>query len=141
MLRILLPVDGSDNSNKSVSDFIRLLGWYRETPEIHLLNVQPPLHGGVSSFIDRENIKQYHQEEGFKGLQSARNLLEQAGIVYQPHILVGDPAEMIVHCATEKKCDQIVIGPRGLGGAKGLLMGSVANKLMQLSPLPVLLIK
>ncbi len=141
MLKILVPVDGSDNSNKSVSDFIRLLGWYKETPEIHLLNVQLPLHGGVSCFIDRENIKQYHQEEGFKSLQSARDLFEQAGIVCQPHILVGDPAEMIVHCAAEKKCDQIAIGPRGLGGVKGLLMGSVANKLMQLSPLPVLLIK
>ena len=141
MLKILVPVDGSDNSNKSVSDFIRLLGWYKETPEIHLLNVQLPLHGGVSCFIDRENIKQYHPEEGFKSLQSARDLFEQAGIVCQPHILVGDPAEMIVHCAAEKKCDQIAIGPRGLGGVKGLLMGSVANKLMQLSPLPVLLIK
>ncbi len=141
MLKILVPVDGSDNSNKSISDFIRLLGWYKETPEIHLLNVQLPLHGGVSCFIDRENIKQYHQEEGFKSLQSARDLFEQAGIVCQPHILVGDPAEMIVHCAAEKKCDQIAIGPRGLGGVKGLLMGSVANKLMQLSPLPVLLIK
>ena len=141
MLKILVPVDGSDNSNKSVSDFIRLLGWYKETPEIHLLNVQLPLHGGVSCFIDKENIKQYHQEEGFKSLQSARDLFEQAGIVCQPHILVGDPAEMIVHCAAEKKCDQIAIGPRGLGGVKGLLMGSVANKLMQLSPLPVLLIK
>ncbi len=141
MLKILVPVDGSDNSNKSVSDFIRLLGWYKETPEIHLLNVQLPLHGAVSCFIDRENIKQYHQEEGFKSLQSARDLFEQAGIVCQPHILVGDPAEMIVHCAAEKKCDQIAIGPRGLGGVKGLLMGSVANKLMQLSPLPVLLIK
>ncbi len=140
-MKILVPVDGSDNSNKSVSDFIRLLGWYKETPEIHLLNVQLPLHGGVSCFIDRENIKQYHQEEGFKSLQSARDLFEQAGIVCQPHILVGDPAEMIVHCAAEKKCDQIAIGPRGLGGVKGLLMGSVANKLMQLSPLPVLLIK
>ena len=141
MLKILVPVDGSDNSNKSVSDFIRLLGWYKETPEIHLLNVQLPLHGGVSCFIDRENIKQYHQEEGFKSLQSARDLFEQAGIVCQPHILVGDPTAMIVHCAAEKKCDQIAIGPRGLGGVKGLLMGSVANKLMQLSPLPVLLIK
>jgi hypothetical protein len=67
-----------------------------------LLNVRPLLHGDVSSFIDRENIKQCHQEEGVKGLQSARDLLEQAGIVCQPHILVGDLVGMIVHCATEK---------------------------------------
>ncbi|MDO8437947.1 MAG: universal stress protein [Nitrosomonadaceae bacterium] len=141
MLKILLPVDGSDTSNKAVADFIKLLGWYREIPEIHLLNVQPPLHGNVSRFIDKENIKQYHQEEGLKGLQASRDLLHQAGIACQFHILVGDPAEMIVRCATEKQCGQIVIGPRGLGAVKGLLLGSVASKVMQLSTTPVLLIK
>lgn len=141
MLKILLPVDGSDTSNKAVADFIKLLDWYREMPEIHLLNVQPPLHGNVSRFIDKENIKQYHQEEGLGGLQAARDLLQQAGIDCQLHILVGDPAEMIVRCAAEKQCGQIVIGPRGLGAVKGLLLGSVASKVMQLSTVPVLLVK
>ena len=141
MLKILLPADGSDTSNKAVVDFIKLLGWYKETPEIHLLNVQLPLHGDVSMFISKENIAQYHQEEGLKGLQAARDLLKQAGIACQFHIVVGDPAEMIVRYAAEKQYDQIVIGPRGLGAMKGLLLGSVANKVMQLSTVPVLLIK
>ena len=141
MLKILLPVDGSDTSNKAVVDFIKLLGWYKETPEIHLLNVQLPLHGDVSMFIGKENIAQYHQEEGLKGLQAARDLLELAGIACQFHIVVGDPAEMIVRYAAEKQCSQIVIGPRGLGAVKGLLLGSVASKVMQLSIVPVLLVK
>ncbi len=141
MLKILLPVDGSDVSNKAVANFIKLLDWYRETPEIHLLNVQLPLHGDICMFIDKENIKQYHQEEGLKALQASRDLLHQAGITCQFHILVGDPAEMIEHCAIEKQCNQIVIGPRGLGSVKGLLLGSVTNKVMQFSTIPVLLVK
>ena len=141
MLKILLPVDGSDNSSKSVTDFIRLLDGYKEKPEIHLLNVQYPLDGNVSLFINQADIKQYHQEEGLKCLQNTRDLLDQAGIAYQYHITVGDPAEMIVRFAAEKHYDQIVMGPRGKGNIQGLLLGSVTNKVMQLSSIPVLLVK
>ena len=76
-----------------------------------------------------------------KALQAARDLLGQAGLVYQSHVAVGDPVEMIMRYAAEKQCDQIVIGPHGLGLAQGLLLGSVANKVMQLSTIPVLLTK
>ena len=141
MLKILLPVDGSENSSKTVADFIQLLDWYKEKPEFHLLNVQYPLDGNVSLFINQTDIKQYHQEEALKSLQNTRDLLDQAGISYQYHILVGDPAEMIVRFATEKQYDQIIMGPRGKGGITGLLLGSVTNKVMQLSNIPVLLVK
>lgn len=141
MLKILLPVDGSDYANKAISGFIALLGWYKEKPELHLLNVQYPLRGNVALFINQTDIKQYHQEEGQKELQSTCALLDQAGVAYQYHIVVGDPAEMIVRFASEKQCDQIVMGPRGAGGIQGLLLGSVTSKVMQLAKTPVLLIK
>ena len=141
MFKILLPVDGSENASKTVADFIRLTDWYKEKPELHLLNVQYPLDGNVSLFINQADIKQYHQEEALKSLQNTRDLLDQAGISYQYHIIVGDPAEMIVRFATEKQYDQIIMGPRGKGGLSGLLLGSVTNKVMQLSNIPVLLVK
>lgn len=141
MLKILLPVDGSDASNKAVKNFIQLLNCYKETPEIHLLNVQLPLHGDVSLFIDGENIAQYHRDEGMERLKTARQLMDQADISYQFHIIVGEPAEIIVAFAKEKLLDQIVIGPRGMSAVKNLLLGSVANKVVQLSAIPVLLVK
>lgn len=141
MLKTLLPVDGSDNASKTVVDFIPLFDWYKERPALHLLNVQYPLDGNVSLFINQADIKQYHQEEGLKSLQSIRDLLDQQGIAYQYHILVGDPAEMIVRFASEKQFDQIVMGPRGKGGIQSLLLGSVTSKVMQLAQTPVLLVK
>ncbi|MBX3616389.1 universal stress protein [Nitrosomonas sp.] len=141
MLKILLPIDGSECSKKAVRDFIQLLDWYKEIPEFHLLNVQYPLDGNVSLFINQADIKQYHQEEGLKNLREARDILDQAEITHEFHITVGDPAEMIVRFATEKQYDLIVMGPRGRGGLKGLLLGSVTSKVMQLSQTPVLLIK
>jgi nucleotide-binding universal stress UspA family protein len=141
MVKILMPIDGSAASDKAVADFIQLLDWYKETPEIHLLNVQLSLHGDISMFIDKETIQQFHQENGMKKLQNARDLFNQAGLSCQYHITVGDPAEIIVQFAKERFFDQIVIGARGLGAVKSLLLGSVASKLIKLSSIPVLVLK
>lgn len=141
MLKVLLPVDGSENSTKAVAGFVQMIDWYKEKPELHLLSVQHSLDGNVSSFINQADIKQYHQDEGLKCLQNTRDFLDQNGVPYQYHITVGDPAEMIVRFAAEKHYDQIVMGPRGKGGIQGFLLGSVTNKVMQLSSIPVLLVK
>ena len=141
MLKVLLPVDGSEHSVKAVADFMKCGDWFRQQPELHLLNVQHALDGNVSLFINQADIRQYHQEEGLKCLQNVRDFLDHAGIAYQYHITVGDSAEMIVRFASEKGYDLIVMGPRGKGGVAGLLLGSVTNRVMQLSKIPVLLIK
>jgi nucleotide-binding universal stress UspA family protein len=141
MLKFLLPVDGSDASDRAIAKFITLIDWYKEKPEIHLLNVQFPQRGNVPLFIDKESIELYQQEEGMKELRAARELLDRAGIGYQLHITVGTPPDMILRYAKELNCNQIIIGPRGLGAVKGILLGSVASKVMQLSTIPVLLIK
>lgn len=141
MLKFLLPVDGSDTSNRAVAAFINLINWYKETPEIHLLNVQFPLRGNVPMFIDKESIDLYYQEEGRKELRAAGELLDHAGIAYRFHIVAGTPADMIVRYAEEMSFDQIIIGPRGLGAVRGILLGSVASKIMHLSTVPVLLLK
>lgn len=141
MLKILLPIDGSVNSVKAVRKTIEMMEWYKEKPEVHVLNVQFPLDGNVSLFIDQNEIKQYHQEEGIKCLQAACQLLDQAHISYKKHITVGDPAEMIERFAVDLQCNLIVIAARGHSVIKNLLLGSVVNKVMQLSSISVLLVK
>ena len=141
MLKMLLPVDGSDACSKAISQFIPILDWYKELPVIHLLNVQSPLHGDISVFVSQENIKQYHQEEGLKDLAQVRELLDAAKISYQYHIAIGEPAETIMQFAQAHQFDQIVMGPRGLGVVTGMLLGSIASKLIHLSDIPVLLVK
>ena len=141
MLRFLFPVDGSEASNRAISEFLKRIDWYRQFPEIHLLNVQFPQRGNVPLFIDKESIDRYHQEEGMKELRAARELLDEAGIICHYHIAVGTPPDVILQCAQEIGCDQIVMGPRGLGAVKRILLGSVASKVIELSTIPVLLIR
>lgn len=141
MLKIVLPVDGSEASGRAIEEFVKRLNWYRETPEIHLLNVRMPLTGNVSMFVNEDEVDDYYREEGLRGLQQARDYLEKNGVAYRHHIVAGEIVPMILQFAKEMQCDQIVIGPRGLGAIKGLLLGSVASKLIQLSTIPVLLLK
>ena len=141
MLKVLLAIDGSETALRAVTHVIKQFPADKTALEIHLVNVQYPVHGGVSVFVDAAQIKQYHYEEGEKALAPACALLDAAGLPYQSHLFVGEPAETISRFATEIACDQIVIGTRGLGAVSSLLLGSVATKIIHLAEMPVLLVK
>ena len=57
------------------------------------------------------------------------------------HVHVGQTAEVIARLAGELECDLIVMGSHGRSGLAGLIMGSVASRVLHLAPCPVLLVK
>lgn len=139
MLRVLIPVDGSDNGNRAVKFVIRKAPLYKEPLEIHLLNVQHSFPGTVSGV--HQQAQEVHRQEGLKALAPARKLLDDAGVTYAHHIGVGDAAEVIAHYVKDKRIEQLVMGTRGLGSVSGLLLGSVVTNVIQLVDIPVLLVK
>lgn len=141
MLTLLVAVDGSDNSLRAVEHVIKRVAAAKDAHRIHLVNVQHPLHGSVSTFVNAEQIKQYHQDEGMKALSRAQQVLDAAGVAYEHHLFVGEPAEVVTRYAKEQACDEIVIGSRGLSGISSLLLGSVASKIIHLAAMPVLVVK
>jgi nucleotide-binding universal stress UspA family protein len=141
MLRILLAIDGSESSDRAVAHLLKKLDWYKERPEIHLLNVQAALPADVSRFISAEQLQDFHRERAEAALASAKRLLDSAQVGFVTHVAVGEPAHVIAHYAGEKAADQIVMGTRGLGSVAGLMMGSVTAKVISLTDIPVLLIK
>lgn len=143
MLKILVAVDGSESSSRAVDHLIRQAGVLKQRPEIHVLNVQHPLPYGsrVGSVIGHDKIEQFHREEGMAALKTAMQKLDAAGIKYHHHIGIGSEAEVISQYVKEKGCDYIMMGTRGLGTVSNLVMGSVATKVVHLSPVPVLLVK
>lgn len=142
MPKILVAVDGSENSGRVVDFLLKTKGWYKDAVEVQLLNVQMPVAGvNVKMFISQESLNEYYRDEGTAALKQARAKLDGAGVAHAHHIGVGDPAEVIVEYAKAKGCDQIMMGSRGLGSVSGLVLGSVATKVLHLTGVPVTLIR
>ena len=141
MLKFLVPVDGSETSLRAVDQLLKDLQCYREQVDVHLINVQYPLTGDVSMFVAKEQIRDYHHDEGLKALAAAREKLDGSGVRYAHHIGIGDPAQVIAQYAREHEVERVIMGTRGLGSVAGLLLGSVAAKVIHLSEVPVLLVK
>lgn len=139
MLRVLIPVDGSENSLRAVKFLIRKAPLYKEPLELHLLNVQHPFPGTIRGV--HQEAERFHHDEDAKALAQARKTLDAAGLKYVYHISVGDSGEVIAHFVKDQKIEQVVTGTRGLGSVANMLLGSVANKVLHLIDVPVLLVK
>lgn len=134
--KILLAVDGSDHSRKALDaarEFAGLSG--AEVLVVH--------------FQERDISKAgvYDLETGTEGVQlvrSAEAMLEKAGVstrtVTRP-IMYGNAAREILAEAAVFEPDLIVMGSRGLSDFMGLLVGSVAHKVMHFAACPVLVVR
>jgi nucleotide-binding universal stress UspA family protein len=142
MLKALVPVDGSSNSLCAVRHVIKLVQ-DREPLEVHLLNVQPPLHGDVTAFVAKENVRAFHRDEGEKALHGACELLNEAGIHFTKHVYVGPAAQVIAECAQELRCDKVIMGTHGRGTITQLLIGSVSHEAIHRlsADIPITLVK
>lgn len=141
-MRILVPVDGSENALRALRHVISHSGDFSAPIELHLLNVQPPVaSGAVKMFISQQQLNDYYRDEGLAALKDARALVDGAGLGAHHHIGVGEIAPTIASYAKEKGCQQIAMGTHGRGGLAGALLGSVATKVIHLAEMPVLLVK
>ncbi len=138
MMKVLVPVDGSDNANRAVQFVIRQAGNSKEPLEVHLLNVQHPMPGTVG---ETTQAKQYHHDEGMKALANASKLLDDSKIAYKYHISVGEVGEVAAHFVKQLGCDMVVMGTRGMNAVANMVLGSGATKVLHLVDVPVLLVK
>jgi nucleotide-binding universal stress UspA family protein len=138
MLTLLVPVDGSEFSDRALQYAITRAASASSGARVHLLNVQTAAVGvNVKMFVSAESLETYYREEAMKLLKPAIERLRAAGVAVEHHIGVGDIGTVVVDYATDKRCDEIVMGTHGRGG----LLGSVAQKVVQLAPVPVVLVK
>jgi nucleotide-binding universal stress UspA family protein len=141
MLKLLVPVDGSESSHRAIEHAIDLANRITGI-EIHLVNVQPPIVSGeVVMFVGQDTINKYHQEESEKALKNGRALLDEAGIAWTAHAKTGHVAETIVRTGKDMGCYLIVMGTRGMSPIKNLVLGSVATQVIHLTDIPVTLVK
>ena len=143
-MKILLAVDGSESAVRATRKLVETLSWYKHVPQVDLVNVHPmlPYLGGISGVVITQEMRAaYYKEEGERALAPSAKVLEEAGVQYARHILVGDVAQTIVHHAHESGCTMICMGTRGMTAIANLVLGSVPTKVLQLTDIPVVLVR
>jgi YjbE family integral membrane protein len=140
--RVLLAVDGSETAARAVRQVLAMRADLADAAsmDLHLIHVQRPVSGDVSSFVASKTLEEYYKEQSDAALGPARQLLDEAGVSYQAHTRVGSPSEVIAKEAAEQGCNLIVMGTRGVGMTASML-GSVAQDTIGQATVPVLLVR
>jgi nucleotide-binding universal stress UspA family protein len=140
-VKILVPVDGSPSSDRALRFALSFVA-RMPTTEIRLLNVQEPFGlRDLKALPDRESMERLLHERGVHATKSAREMVTDARVYTECPIEFGDVAETIARYATEHRCDMVVMGSRGLGPVKSLVLGSVAMKVIHASEVPVTVVR
>ena len=140
MERVLVPVDGSDASTRAAA----WAATYAATSgaELILLHVHDARGSETLALgaLDATQIAEAERRIAGPSFDTAREAIGPATAA-RTLVSIGDPAEEIVALARREHATLIVMGSRGLGSVAGMLLGSVATKVMHLVDVPVTLVK
>jgi len=139
MLKILVPVDGSRNSQFAVKQVIKEF-MNNTAMEIHLLNVQTPFTQYIARFVSRKNLHDYHRDEAKKVLDPIKQMLDGFGVPYSAHAEVGEQAKTITDTARRLRCDHIVMSTARKNSLTRMVENSVTNRVLELTTVPVELV-
>lgn len=147
-MKVLLATDGSGSAQRAAL-FLRDLaaGATRQAEVIVLYVVRPPGYwfmsneaGMMSGAEVIGQLLETAREEGKHILQRFAGIFTAAGIATRGLIAEGDPASEIVRIAAEEEVQLIVMGSRGMGAIRGLLLGSVTDRVLQRGAIPTLVV-
>jgi nucleotide-binding universal stress UspA family protein len=143
--RIVVGTDGSDTATEAVNqatELAKLTG-----ARLDIVSAFEPVPQGRVRSEAREAPGDVQYEIGPREdvnlvLEAAAGETKQAGVDdVQTHAREGDPGEAILDVAEEVKADLIVVGNKGMTGARRFLLGSVPNNISHHAPCSVLIVK
>lgn len=143
---ILVPLDGSDHARKAARLAVDLATKYGAHVTFLTVTRKFKMSGRARQFLELENLRgepQYLLDEMTKSImEEARRYAREQGLKdFETQIVEGQPARTIVDHAKRRKNDLIMMGSRGLGDFKGMLLGSVSQKVVTLAPCTVTTVK
>lgn len=130
---ILVPTDGSQGAQLALEHALELARKYDAT--VHALYV-------VDTRIGRSGpLREYLRQEGRKAVRRATAIGAQSGVDVQTKVLEGVPHTEILDYGITHGIDLVVLGTHGRTGIDHVVMGSVAERVVRHSPIPVLTVR
>lgn len=141
-MRILLAVDGSDYAYEATRALAHLAR-AEHLIVLHVMDVPTPMYPTVVPEVAREvyeTVERGMREEGDRLLQRITSLLPlNVGPVVK-RLEVGKPTSLILAAAVQEQADLIVMGARGVGQVREMMLGSVSHQVITHAPCPVLVV-
>ena len=141
---IVVGTDGSDTASEAVRQATELAN--AVGARIHLVSAFEPV-GNQRLREEKQQVPEdmswmvNQREDVDATLRDAAEQIQEAGVEVETNARQGDPADAILDIAEEKNADLIVVGNKGMSGAKRFLLGSVPNKVSHHAPCSVLIIR
>jgi nucleotide-binding universal stress UspA family protein len=141
---IVVGTDGSETADEAVRQATELAKAVGAT--IYLVSAFEPV-GNQRLREERQQVPDDMQwmvnarEDVDATLRDAEAQIKEAGVEVQIFARQGDPADAILDVAEEQNADLIVVGNKGMSGAKRFLLGSVPNKVSHHAPSSVMIIR
>lgn len=142
-MRILLAVDGSEHAY----DAVRALAHLARADEltvIHALEVPQPAYPRITPEVAADiyaTVEREMRKEGERVLDQMTSMLPLDVGPVTKRLETGKPVDMILSIAQERQVDLIVMGTRGVGTIKELVLGSVSHRVLSQAHCPVLVVK
>ncbi|KJS11491.1 MAG: hypothetical protein VR67_13245 [Peptococcaceae bacterium BRH_c8a] len=141
-MKVLVPVDGSEYSMRAV-EYARNMAQKHPETKVTLLTVACAELSKAYDFnlLNIEGVYQQCIDTWRPVLDDAKKMFTDAELEVEDIILGGDPATIIVDYVSDQGFDRVIMGSRGQGSIKGLILGSVAYKVLGKVKVPVTIIK
>ena len=137
--KILVPVDGSNNSLRALDHAIYLANKIdAHLTAMNVVDTPPTVYIESQKLLD--DLLANFRSEAAKILDQYEKEAAKSGVKIEKVILEGDAASNIVGFAQKGAFDTIIIGRRGLGRFKAMVLGSVSNKVLQHARCSVLIV-
>ncbi len=141
---IVVGTDGSDTATQAVRQAVDLAG--AVGAKLELVSAYAPVSGQRLREERRETPEDLQwainpREDVDQTLEAAASVAREAGVQVDLYPRQGDPADAILDVAEEQEADLIIVGNKGMTGAKRFLLGSVPNKVSHHAPCSVLIIR
>jgi len=141
---IVVGTDGSETAGEAVrqtTDLAKSVG-----AQVHLVSAFEPVSNQRQREERREAPKDMEwmvnpRSDVDATLRQAAEGIEGQGVSVESYSREGDPADAILDVAEEQNADLIVVGNKGMSGAKRFLLGSVPNKVSHHAPCSVMIIR
>jgi nucleotide-binding universal stress UspA family protein len=138
--KILVPTDGSDCSLRA-ADLAISLAKVLGAEIFAIYAIDPIILEELTRGIKESDVEKELKEKGERYLNYVVKLAEKEGLKAEAILAKGEPYDQIVHYAKIKGVDMIVMGTYGRRGTKRILIGSVAERVIEYAPCPVLVVR